>query len=182
MSKYRRNRDGQVFFCTVVTNFRKPILTTETGRRCLREAIDSVRIDRPFKIVAFVLLRDHLHTIWELPTGDSDYSTRWRLIKKKFTQAWLANGLSTGYVSASRISRGEKGIWQRRFFEHTCRNDADLKRCVDYVHVNPLKHSLVKKVKDWPWSTFHRYVIAGEYTNDWGSSNIWYGDEFLHFE
>jgi putative transposase len=84
--------------------------------------------------------------------------------------------------SASRTSKGERGVWQRRYFEHTCDDEADLKRCADYLHVNPLKHGLVNRVIDWPWSSFHQYVRLGEYAPDWGNANIWYGDEWNHYE
>jgi putative transposase len=114
-----------------------------------------------------VLLPDHLHAVWELPRGDADDSTRWRRIKSLFTRQWLA---------------AEQGVWQRRFFEHTCRDDDDLKRCADYTHVNPLKHGLVTRVRDWPWSSFHRCVHSGEYPSDWGSAAHWYGDELRHAE
>jgi putative transposase len=89
---------------------------------------------------------------------------------------------SVGDVSASRRGKGEYGVWQRRFFEHTVRDERDLRRCVDYVHVNPLKHGLVNRVADWPWSSFHRYVRLGEYSMEWGSAAEWYGDEFRNFE
>ncbi|WP_423838994.1 REP-associated tyrosine transposase, partial [Symmachiella dynata] len=85
-------------------------------------------------------------------------------------------------ISPSRAKRGEQGVWQRRFFEHTCRDEADLKRCIDYVHINPLKHGLVERVQDWPWSSFHRYVKQGEYPAEWGNAAEWYGDEFALFE
>lgn len=80
------------------------------------------------------------------------------------------------------MKRGEQGVWQRRFFEHTCQDGEDVKRCADYVHVNPLKHGLVERVRDWPWSSFHRYVTLGEYAEDWGSAEVWHGDEFASFE
>ncbi|QDU36142.1 Transposase IS200 like protein [Maioricimonas rarisocia] len=182
MSSYRRNRAGRVFFFTVVTHERRPILTTELGRQTLREAIGTVRRDRPFVLTAIVLLPDHLHAIWELPPGDSDYSTRWRRIKSLFTKGWLAGGGEAGTVNRSRSKREEQGIWQRRFFEHTCRDDEDLKRCLDYVHINPVKHGLVTRVADWPWSSFHRYVRLGEYDVDWGGSPEMYGDEFKYAE
>lgn len=85
-------------------------------------------------------------------------------------------------VSASRSKHGEQSVWQRRFFEHTIRDEQDLKRCFDYVHVNPLKHGLVNRVSDWPWSSFHRYVKLGEYPVEWGNAWEWYGDEFKYFE
>jgi putative transposase len=182
MSNYRRSRDGSVFFFTVVTHERRPILTTGLGRRLLREAIYSVRRDSGFEITAIVLLPDHLHTIWELPRDDRDYSTRWRRIKSKFTRSWLSEDGHGGYVNRSRQKRKEQGVWQRRFFEHTCQDEGDIKRCLDYVHINPLKHGLVKRVADWPWSSFHRYVRLGEYDINWGSSPEMHGDEFKHYE
>jgi putative transposase len=182
MSNYRRCREGSVYFFTVVTHRRRRILVTDAGRAALRSAFDEVRHTRPFRMVGIVLLPDHLHAIWELPRGDSDYSTRWRHIKTLFTRNWLdAGGTSVG-VRRSRSVRGERGVWQRRFFEHTCRGDEDLKRCLDYLHVNPLKHGLVQRVADWPWSSFHRYVAQGEYEARWGSADEWYGDEFSQFE
>jgi putative transposase len=182
MSNYRRSHEGRTFFFTLVTYRRRPILTTNLGRKLLREAIATVRKDHPFRIIALVLLPDHLHAVWELPRNDVDYSTRWSLIKANFSREWNKHRLAMPARSKSRISRGESDIWQRRFHEHTCEDDQDLKRCVDYVHVNPLKHELVDRVADWPWSTFHRFVKQGEYPPTWGNATHWYGDEFQHFE
>jgi len=117
-----------------------------------------------------------------LPHGDWDYSTRWKRVKAEFTRHWLKAGGTEKSQSTSRTDRGERGIWQRRFFEHTCRDEDDLKRCVDYIHVNPLKHGLVERVRDWPWSSFHRFVRLGEYPANWGNASEWYGDEFKDFE
>ena len=136
----------------------------------------------PFSVHAIVLLPDHLHALWELPVGDSDYSTRWRLIKSNFSRLWSSAGGGEGELSDSRRCKQERGVWQRRFYEHTCRDENDVARCQDYIHVNPLKHKLVDRVADWPWSTFHRYVREGFYSSDWGSSQHWYGDEFRHAE
>ena len=182
MSKYRRSYEGRVFLFTVVTHRRRPILTTDEGRAALRNAIRAVREDRPFSMIAVVLLPDHLHAVWELPREDNDYSTRWRRIKGIFTRQWMAAGGMSIPVTLSRSKRREQGVWQRRFFEHTCRDEADLKRCIDYVHVNPLKHRLVERVADWPWSSFHRYVAQKEYPLNWGNAAEWYGDEFSQFE
>ena len=171
-----------MYFFTVVTHHRRPILTTDVARPLLRQAFRDVQRERPFELTAIVLLPDHLHAIWELPPGDSDDSTRWRRIKSLFTSAWLAAvGESIG-VTESRASRLERGVWQRRFFEYTCRDDTDLKRCLAYLHVNPLKHGLVERVADWLWSSFHRYVEFGEYPSNWGSAAHWYDDEFSQFE
>jgi putative transposase len=182
MSDYRRWRvEGGTFFFTAVTHRRQRFLTSTLGRSALREAFRQVRRLRPFKVVAIVLLPDHLHTVWELPRGDTDYTTRWRQIKTLVTRA-LAGRIGGAAISASRQRRAEKGIWQRRFYEHMCRDEADVKRLVDYIHVNPVKHRLSARVRDWPWSSFHRYVQLGEYSIDWGSSDLWYGDEFSRLE
>jgi putative transposase len=182
MSRYRRNRIGRTYFFTVVTDRRQPILTTDLGRHALRKSFIEVRHELPFDIVAIELLPDHLHTIWDFPPGETDYSTRWKHIKTKFTKIWRRQDGAMMPRSESRLKRRELGVWQRRFFEHTCRDECDLKRCVDYLHVNPLKHGLVERVRDWPWSSFHRYVSMGEYPIDWGSADEWYGDEFRYFE
>lgn len=183
VTNYRRSRiAGGTFFFTVVTYQRRPLLTDYRSRVALRNAIRAVRARRPFEIDAIVLLPDHLHTVWTLPPGDDDYSTRWRQIKTLFTKQWLAVGGQEAAQSISRQVKGERGVWQRRLFEHTCRDERDFRRCVDYVHVNPLKHGLVDRVADWPWSSFHRYVRVGEYTKEWGSADVWYGDEWSSFE
>ena len=136
MRRYLRNRTGSTFFFTLVADERRPIFTTDLGRICLNAAILEVRSTRPFELTAIVLLPDHLHAVWTLPQGDADYSTRWKAIKSDFTRRWLAGGGTEAMPTASRLAKGERSIWQRRFYEHTCRDDADLKRCVDYVHVN----------------------------------------------
>ncbi|MEM8946957.1 MAG: transposase [Planctomycetota bacterium] len=183
MTNYRRAyvADGSYFF-TVVTHHRRRFLFEPTARTALRQAVTDVRRRWPFQIDAIVLLPDHLHCVWTLAPGDSDFSTRWNQIKGKFSRAWLASGGPEVIPGASRSSRRERGVWQRRFFEHCCRDEQDYRRCVDYAHVNPLKHGLVKHVCDWRWSSFHRYVKLGEYARDWGNANEWYGDEWKMFE
>lgn len=183
MSNYRRNYiPGGTYFFTVVTHHRKRILCDDKAREALRQGIKSVQKSRPFSVDAIVLMPDHLHTIWTLPAGEHDYSMRWNQIKGSFTKLWLAQEGAEASRNASRILKRERGIWQRRLFEHTCRDEDDLKRCLDYLHVNPLKHRLVSKVADWPWSSFHRHVQLGEYSSDWGSASEWYGDEWRDFE
>ncbi|MEZ5942021.1 MAG: transposase [Planctomycetaceae bacterium] len=115
MRRYLRSRTGSTFFFTVVTHERRAILTSDLGRRCLRTAMTEVRKKHSFQNVAMVLLPDHLHAVWELPHGDANYSTRWRLIKRRFTQLWCELAGSEGVVNASRQAKGERGIWQRRF-------------------------------------------------------------------
>jgi len=131
----------------------------------LRNTVQHVRKKYPFKIDAWVVLPDHLHCIWTLPLGDSDFSVRWRLIKSGFSRALP----KTEKISKVRAVAGERGIWQRHYWEHLIRDDLDYQRHVDYVHVNPLKHGYVHHVADWPYSTFHKYVEQGIYLPNWCS-------------
>jgi putative transposase len=172
MSDYRRwyVRGGTYFF-TLVVHERRPIFRTEIARKLLHDAIASEKATRPFTIVAMVLLPDHLHAVWTLPRGDADYSLRWQQIKEDFTKNYLAAGGVEGVRNRSRRRKRERGVWQRRFWEHTVRDEFDLERCVDYVHWNPRKHELVRRVRDWPWSTFHRFVELGHYDIDWGGTD-----------
>ena len=170
MPNYRRNYvPGGTYFFTLVTHERRPILTTDLGRVGLRRAIRAVRRRWPFAVLGIVLMPDHLHTVWTLPPGDARYSNRLRRIKRLFTNAFLAGGGTEGERSASRRRRSERGVWQRRFWEHTVRDGDDLIRCMDYLHFNPVKHGLAANVRDWSWSSFHRYVESGDYPPDWGS-------------
>jgi putative transposase len=172
MPNYRRYYlPGATYFFTAVTHERRPILTTPFGRQCLRRALSAVRADRPFEIVAVVLLPDHVHTIWALPEGDANYSLRWGLIKERFTRLFLDGGGREGVMSLSRRRRRERAVWQRRFWEHTVRDEDDLKRCADYIHWNPVKHGLVKSVCEYAWSSLHRFVGGGEYDPTWGSAD-----------
>jgi putative transposase len=125
--------------------------------------VRKVRKNRPFHIDAWVILPDHLHCVWTLPPGDDDFTNRWRMIKQRFSKALP---MTEGRLSV-RIARGERGLWQRRFWEHTIRDDGDYAAHVDYCHINPLKQGYVKRVADWPYSTFHRYVECGVYPLDW---------------
>ena len=180
MTQYRRVfQPGGTFFFTVVTYQRKPILTSRRSRNLLRTAFQYVRKKRPFDVTAIVLLPDHLHTVWTLPPGDSDYSTRWRLIKTHFSKAYTSH--LDPRQTTGRLSK-ELNVWQRRYYEHTCRDETDLNRCIDYLHMNPLKHRLVERVQDWKWSSFHRYVRLGQYDLEWGGCDEFYGDEFSNYE
>lgn len=171
MPEYRRwYVPGGTFFFTLVTYRRYPFFRSNKARGLLGEVMRDVRTVSPFQTVATVLLWDHLHVIWTLPRGDSDYSTRWKQIKAGFTQRWLEGGGHELPVSASRKSRGERGIWQRRFWEHRSLEEDDLEVRFDYVHYNPVKHGYVKRPCDWPWSSFGRYVDLGHYVKNWGAS------------
>ncbi|MDB5514655.1 MAG: transposase [Tardiphaga sp.] len=163
MTDYRRNFiDGASFFFTVNLAERRLRLLTEHIED-LRTAFRETRRRHPFTIDAMVVLPDHLHALWTLPEGDWDFSTRWQLIKSTFLRS-LAPGER---VSASRAAKGERGVWQRRFWEHTVRDESDLVRHIDYIHINPVKHGLVTRVRDWPYSSFHRMVKLGVLPEDW---------------
>jgi len=171
MSNYRRNfRPGGFYFFTLVTYNRRPILTTDHGRTFLRDAITTVRKKRPFKLFATVLLPDHWHLIMRLPAADADYSCRLKRIKEEFTRAWLHAGLEEAAVSNAQQQKGERGIWQPRFWEHSIQTADNLERCVDYIHWNPRKHQLTDRIRSYPWSSFHRFVAAGQYDLDWGGT------------
>ncbi|HEV3302727.1 MAG TPA: transposase [Planctomycetaceae bacterium] len=172
MPNYRRVYvPGGTYFFTCVAHRRRPILTTNLGRRCLRKALKAIANDHPFNILAIVLLPDHWHTAWSLPPGDDRYALRWMRIKEEFTEAWLAGGGLELPQSASRARHRQRGVWHKRYWEHTVRDEADLERCVTYIHWNPCKHKLVARVRDWKWSSFHRFVREGEYDLEWGGSD-----------
>jgi putative transposase len=172
MPNYRRAYvPGGTFFFTVVTERRAKILCGTSARACLRRAFRNCRERWPFSVVTIVLLPDHLHAVWTLPKGDSDYPTRWGWIKKEFTKAWLAEGGLEQPISASRRHHRRRGVWQRHFWEHVLQDEADLERHCDYIHYNPVKHGLVACPSDWPYSSFHRWVRLGHYPPDWGCSS-----------
>lgn len=171
MPEYRRSRiGGGTFFFTVVTFARQPIFTSEPARRILHHAWKDVMDRFPYILDAVCLLPDHIHCIWTLPEEDSNYSVRWKEIKRLFTKDFLAE-IGTGeHRNKSRQKRNEAAIWQRRFWEHTIRDDLDLERHIEYIHFNPVKHGLVQRVRDWPWSSFKRFVRMGYYSIDWGDN------------
>ena len=169
MSNYRRPMvKGGTFFFTVVSYRRRPILTLPLARRALHDALALTRRERPFDIVAMVLLPDHLHAVWTLPEGDADFSVRWKLVKTRVTRALADHDMAPCGTTPSRRHRQERDVWQRRFWDHAIRDDEDFRRHVDYIHWNPVKHALVSRVRDWRYSTFHRYVRQGVYPEDWG--------------
>ncbi|MDP3688289.1 MAG: transposase [Sulfurimicrobium sp.] len=164
MPDYRRAwHPGGTYFFTVNLLQRQgnDLLTQHIG--ALRDVVRTVRQRHPFAIHGWVVLPDHLHCVIELPVGDADFATRWRLIKMGFSKALPR----LERLSKVRARRGERGIWQRRYWEHLIRDEADYRAHMDYVHINPVKHGLVKQVRDWPFSTFHRLVEQGIYPLDW---------------
>lgn len=168
MPEYRRSDvAGGTYFFTLVTHQRKPLLLHPPVCAALREAIEYVRASRPFTVKAWVLLPDHLHCIWTLPAGEADFSKRWGVIKQRVSSRCRAQIVAEG-LSTSKQRRHEAGLWQRRYWEHSIRNEDDYRRHMDYIHWNPVKHGLVTQAGEWPYSTFHRHVRGGLYPADWG--------------
>jgi putative transposase len=164
MVHYRRSRSpGATFFFTVALRDRRAD-TLVRYVDSLRNAMRHERARRPFTVDAMVVLRDHVHAVWTLPSGDSDYSGRWRSIKSGFVRRLQTQGLA---LTAN--AKGEHAVWQRRFWEHQIRDELDLARHVDYIHINPVKHGWAERVADWRWSTFHRYVRLGMLPIDWAA-------------
>jgi putative transposase len=163
MPNYRRAFvPGGCWFFTVNLLERRQTLLVDRIE-LLRQAVARTRKSHPFDIDAFVVLPDHLHAMWTLPPGDADFSIRWRLIKSCFSKALPKHERR----SAVRKARGERGIWQRRFWEHLIRDEADYTRHVEYCYINPVKHGLVTRVRDWPHSSLHRDVERGIVPLDW---------------
>lgn len=169
MPEYRRaNLKGGTYFFTVVTYHRLPILVNERARAILKYAWKDVQQRFPFTTDAVCLMPEHIHCIWTLPEDDSNFSVRWKEIKRLFTKEFQKGIEVIDQPNESRIKRKEGLVWQRRFWEHTIRDQEDLNRHIDYIHYNPVKHGLVLKVADWSWSSFHRYVKLGHYHISWG--------------
>ena len=167
MSRYRRSlADGGSFFFTVNIADRKSHLLIDEIER-LRHAFDVARTRHPFQTIAYCVLPDHLHAVWRLPQNDAEYGVRWSIIKRSFSSG-LAPAVER---SSSKARKREKGIWQRRFWEHQIRDEADLQRHVDYVHFNPVKHGHVGRVADWRYSSFHAYVERGWLPRDWAGTH-----------
>lgn len=149
MPHYRRSLEAGVtyFFTVNLADRRSGVLVEHVGE--LRRAVRKVKAARPFQIEAWVVLPEHMHAMWTLPDGDADYAGRWRAIKTEFSKS---------------IGRS---VWQKRYWEHTIRDDRDFAAHFDYIHLNPYKHGLVRNVRDWPYSSFHQYLDAGVYSADW---------------
>ena len=166
--EYRRAKTpGATYFFTVVTYQRQTIFVDADMVELLRQCFREVKRKHPFTIEAMVVLREHLHCIWTLPDGDADFSMRWRLVKSQFSR-----DCAEAYKhkqSGARVRKREQAVWQRRFWEHQIRDERDFAQHVDYIHFNPVSHGLVAAPKDWPYSSFHRYVRDGCYPIDWGA-------------
>lgn len=168
MSNYIRiNRPGGTFFFTLTLADRGSTLLVDRID-VLRGAYAAVAVEHPWRTEAIVVMPDHLHAVWTLPEGDADFSTRWKKIKTRFSKGVLRRGSIGGLAptlrgSASKRAKGEVGIWQRRFWEHTVCDEADFAACVRYCHFNPVKHGFVERAEDWPYSSVHRELRAGRW-------------------
>ncbi|MGE0114720.1 MAG: transposase [Steroidobacteraceae bacterium] len=169
MSNYLRAwiPGGTYFFTVNLAERRNTTLLIDHIAQ-LREAFRVVRRVHPFVIEAMVVLPDHLHCIWRLPPGDDGFAFRWRLIKARFSASLVAGER----ISPSRLRKGERGIWQRRYWEHVIRDEEDWRRHLDYIHCNPVKHGHVQRVCDWPHSSFHRFVRQGVYMENWAAPEL----------
>lgn len=167
MPNYRRNRvpGGTWFFTVNLLDRRSDLLVRKIA--ALREAVREVRAGRPFHIDAMVVLPEHLHALWTLPGGDADFPGRWRAIKTAFSKSVSAAPV----VPSARLRPGERGIWQRRYWEHTIRDERDYAAHLDYIHFNPVKHGLARAPADWPFSSFRRLVALGFYPMDWAGGD-----------
>ena len=171
--RYRRVKiSGASYFFTVnLAERQSHLLVTHVD--LLRESVRYVKATHPFVIDAMVIMPNHLHALWTLPEHDNDYSTRWGLIKSGFSRQIPA----TERVSKSRQRKGERGVWQRRFWEHLIRDDDDYENHVDYIHYNPVKHGYVKRACDWQHSSIHRYIKLGVLNEHWGCGVMAFADD-----
>lgn len=166
--RYRRaNITGGTYFFTVNLADRKSALLVE-HIDLLREAMRKTQQSHPFEIIAIVVMPDHLHAIWHLPAGDADFPLRWALIKSAFSRSIE----KTEPIQKSRQLKRERGIWQRRYWEHLIRDDDDLEKHVAYIYTNPVKHGYVTKAVDWPYSSIHRAIRQGDADENWGTSYV----------
>lgn len=162
--KYRRaSTPGATYFFTVNLNNRNSQLLIEQIE-LLRQVVRHAKRKHPFEIIASVIMPDHLHMIWKLPEGDMDYSKRWSLIKSNFSRQLPA----FEFQNRSRKLNRERGIWQRRFWEHQIRDERDLNAHINYIHFNPVKHGYVSQASQWPYSSIHKFIRQGVLPMDWG--------------
>ncbi|GAA6206833.1 transposase [Cognatishimia sp. WU-CL00825] len=171
MSNYTRPKipGASIFFTVNLADRSSTLLVDQID--ALRDAVRTTKSERPFHSDAWVVLPNHMHMVWTLPAGDSDYSTRIGAIKARFTRGLGRVGFyptnvpkKVGYKptlqrTASKIRKGDAGIWQRRFWEHHIRNETEYRAYVDYCHINPVKHGLVERPEEWPYSTVHVHGV-----------------------
>lgn len=170
--RYRRTSvPGASYFFTLVTHQRKRVFADARNVERWHAAVSKVQRTRPFIVEAQVVLPDHVHMIWTLPENDADYATRIRLVKTALTKdvSLQATGATT---NASRAGKGERDVWQRRYWEHLIRDERDFQAHVDYIHLNPVQHGFVARPGDWLHSTFRSWLEQGAYEPWWGSEDM----------
>jgi len=168
MTEYRRwHHSGGTYFFTQVTARRRPVFADPAARALFRQAIVHTQEITPFTINAIALMPDHVHTIWTLPPDDDDFPARWQRIKSLFTHAYLNHGGDETIRSASHYDRRERGVWQRRFWEHVVRNYDEYGALCRYIHYNPVKHGHASCPHAWEFTSFHRFVAEGLVDADW---------------
>jgi putative transposase len=158
MTRHIRPRvPGVPFFFTVALARRGgALLTNEID--ALRMAVIRTQAERPFLIDAFVVLPDHLHAVWTLPDWDADFATRWSVIKARFSRSVPVGPHRTGHLQS-----GGRALWQRRFQDHHIRTPEDHAACIRHCIANPVRHGLVARPEDWPFSSIHRDIRAGRW-------------------
>ncbi len=156
MPNYIRPRapGATIFFTVALADRGSDLLVRELPT--LRAAFHRTLNESPFLFDAIVVLPDHLHALLTLPAGDTDYAQRWRKIKSRFSRS-----LPKGSLRPSHIKRQERGIWQRRFWEHHIKDEADYAAHLGHCWFNPVKHGLVERASDWPHSSLHRDIREG---------------------
>lgn len=143
---------AQMFFTVSLQRPGDDVLVTQIEH--LRQAVRQTRAERPFQIKAWVVLPDHLHTIWTLPAGDFDHATRWRLIKSRFTAA-----LPKRPLRLSQINQQERGVWQRGYWAHSIGNQADYDLHLRCCQMDPVRHGVAERPEDWPYSSFSQAAV-----------------------
>lgn len=163
----RAGASGATFFFTLALEDRGTRYLVDHVAE-LRACLKAVKERHPFDIEAMVVLPEHLHALWRLPVDDADHATRWMLLKQSFTRRLTELGVLPPEAEKPRGRRGERSVWQRRFWEHRIQDEADLARHVAYIHFNPVKHGWVMRAAEWPYSSLHRFVREGRLPPDWG--------------
>jgi putative transposase len=173
MPEYRRIRTkGATYFFTVVTHERQPILCLPESLKAMQTVFADVARRFPFGMDAWVVLPDHIHVIWTLPEADSNYSTRWAMIKKDITKHLRSSVYTDAASTESRAHHRDGSVWQRRFWEHQIRDEPDYRSHLDYIHFNPVRHGLAAGPREWKCSSFRKWVALGGYEEDWGSDGV----------
>lgn len=169
MPNYRRYFvPGGTYFFTLKTEHNHPLFERDEIVELFESVLGEAKSRWPFEVIAYAILPDHIHTLWSLPSGDTEYPTRWGWIKKEFTTRYLSQGGTEEPISSARQLSGRKGVWQRHYWEHLIRDEEDFERHFDYIHWNPVKHHYVKAPRDWAHSSFHQWVNSGHYEINWG--------------